>query len=164
MTKFLLTTTQKELRGWMGLCNQLNHYVSGLAGEQAEFRKLLKKNVTFMVTEKMMKEFEAAKVAMGNNILLNAFDVTKRTLAITDASGEGFGHILMQKKNKNEVMATAQTRNREGVVTRDTGWVVIQVGSAALKPTCRNYSALELEATCVVWSLETLAYYLKGCP
>ena len=96
MTKFLLTTTQKELRGWMGLCNQLNHYVSGLAGEQAEFRKLLKKNVTFMVTEKMMKEFEAAKVAMGNNILLNAFDVTKRTLAITDASGEGFGHILMQ--------------------------------------------------------------------
>ena len=46
----------------------------------------------------------------------------------------------------------------------DTGWVVIEVGSAALKPAWRNYSALELEATCVVWSLETLAYYLKGCP
>ena len=25
MTKFPLPTTQKELRGWMGLCNQLNH-------------------------------------------------------------------------------------------------------------------------------------------
>ena len=38
------------------------------------------------------------------------------------------------------------------------------MGSAALKLTWRNYSALELEATCVVWSLETLAYYLKVCP
>ena len=53
--------------------------------------------------------------------------------------------------------------NIEGAVTMDTGWVVIQVGSVALKPAWRNYSALELEATCVVWSLETLAYYLKGC-
>ena len=31
--------------GQMGLCNQLNPYVPGLAGEQEEFRKLLKKNV-----------------------------------------------------------------------------------------------------------------------
>ena len=52
VTRFPLPTTQKELRGWMGLCNQLNHYVSGLAGEQAEFRKLLKKNVALTVTEK----------------------------------------------------------------------------------------------------------------
>ena len=83
----------------MGLCNQLNHYVPGLAGEQAEFRKLLKKNVTFTVTEKLMKECEAAKKSMGKNILLNAFDVTRRTLVIRDASTDGFGHILMQKRN-----------------------------------------------------------------
>ena len=164
VTKFRLPTTQKELRGWMGLCNQLNHYVPGLAGEQAEFRKLLKKNVTFTVTEKMMEEFEAAKKAMGRNILLNAFDVTRRTLVITDASAQGFGHILMQKRNESKVQVKAQRVKREGVITRDTGWVVIQVGSATLKAAWRNYSALELEATCVVWSLETLAYYLKGCP
>ena len=164
VTQFPLPTTQKELRGWMGLCNQLNHYVPGLAGEQAEFRKLLKKNVTFTVTEKMRKEFEAAKEAMGKNILLNAFDAERTTLVITDASADGFGHILMQKKNKNEIRVKAQRSNREGTVTNDTGWVVIQVGSAAIKAAWRNYSALELEATCVVWSLETLAYYLKGCP
>ena len=58
----------------------------------------------------------------------------------------------------------AQTANHEGVITKDTGWVVIQVGSAALKAAWRNYSALELEAACAVWSLETLSYYLKGCP
>lgn len=40
---------------------------------------------------------------MGNNILLNAFDATKRTLVITDASGEGFGYIMMQKRNEDKV-------------------------------------------------------------
>ena len=164
VTQFPLPTTQKELRGWMGLCNQHNHYVPGLAGDQAEFRKLLKKNVTFTVTERMMEEFEAAKKAMGKNILLNVFDVTRRTLVITDAPADGFGHILMQKRNKHEVMVKTQRGNKKGVITHDTGWVVIQVGSAALKLAWLNYSALELEATCVVWSLETLAFYLKGCP
>ena len=101
---------------------------------------------------------------MWKNILLNAFDVTRRTLVITDASASGFGHILMQKRNEKEVMVRAQRGNREGVITSDTGWVIIPVGSAALKAAWWNYSALELEATCVVWSLETLAYYLKGCP
>ena len=62
--------------------------------------------------------------------------------------------------SKSEVEVRAKTANRKGVITKDTGWVVIQVGSAALKATWRNYSALELEVTCAVWSLETLAYYL----
>ena len=101
---------------------------------------------------------EGAKKAMGNNILLNAFDATKRTLVITDASGEAFGHIMMQKRNEDKVEKRAQAVNREGVITKDTGWVVIKVGSAVLKPTWRTYSAFELEAACVVWSLETLAY------
>ena len=98
----------------------------------------MKKNVTFTVTEKMMEEFEAAKEAMGKNILLNAFDVTRRTLVITDASAEGFGHILMQKRNKGEVQVKVQRANQEGVITRNTGWLVIQVGSEALKAPWRN--------------------------
>ena len=60
--------------------------------------------------------------------------------------------------------ARIQGSGRDGVVTSDTGWLMRQVRSAALKPAWRNYSALELEATCVVWTLETLSYYLKGCP
>ena len=112
----------------------------------------------------MMEEFEAAKKAMGKNILLNSFDVTRRTLVITDASADGFGHILMQNRNKDEVMVKAQRGNKKGVITHNMGWLVIQVGSAALKLAWRNYSALELEAMFVVWSLETLAYCLKGCP
>ena len=41
VTRFPLPTPQKELRGGMGLCNLFNQYEPGLAGKQAEFRKLL---------------------------------------------------------------------------------------------------------------------------
>ena len=69
----------------------VKHLHTRSCGKQAELRKLLKKNVPFTVTEKMEREFVSAKKAMRNNILLNEFDVTKRTLVFTDASGEGFG-------------------------------------------------------------------------
>ena len=69
----------------------------------------------------------------------------------------------MQKKNDNKLEVRGQATNRAGEITNDKGWVVIQVGSAALKPAWRNCSAPELEVTCLVWSLETLANYLKGC-
>ena len=40
--------------------------------------------------------------------------------------------------------------------------MVIQVGSAAIKKLLKNYCALELEATCIIWTLESLKFYLKG--
>ena len=86
----------------------------------------------------MKEEFETAKEAMGNSILLNSFDVNKRMLVLTDASGDGFGYILLQRMENNVWEARAQaTRGRTGEVTMDTCWVVIQVGSAALKPAWR---------------------------
>ena len=72
VTKFPLPTTHRELGGWYGLCNQLNHYVPGLAGKQAEFSKLLKKNVQFTVTPRKEAEYGSANKAMGNSILLNS--------------------------------------------------------------------------------------------
>ena len=112
----------------------------------------------------MKEEFEAAKKAMGKNILLNAFDVERSTLVITDASADGFGHILMQKKNENEVSMENQGQSRGSRATDDTGWVVIQVGSAAIKSAWRNYSALELEATAVVWKLRDLGLLFERVP
>ena len=46
----------------------------------------------------MDNEFEATKEAIGKNILLKAFNVNRKTLVVTDASGDGLGHILLQKK------------------------------------------------------------------
>ena len=70
---------------------------------------------------------------------------------------------MMQKSSESQYQVRTQVTKRAGEITRDTRCVVIKVSSAALKSVWRNNSALELEVTCVLWSLETLAYYLKGC-
>ena len=72
------------------------------------FRKLQKKDTSFEVTAKVKEEFESAKKAIGVNILLNSFNVNMRSLVVTNASGDGFGHILLQQKEGGEVLARVQ--------------------------------------------------------
>ena len=66
--------------------NQLNHYVPGLIREQVEFRTLLKKDTPYNVTEEMKEELDSAEKVIGDNILLNSFNVDRRSLVVTDAS------------------------------------------------------------------------------
>ena len=83
----------------------------------------------------MEREFQTAKKAIGNNILLNSFDVNRRSLIIKNASGEGFGHILMQKKINTSIKQgprtqTMQRENQRHWVGGHTGGVY---GSEASK-------------------------------
>ena len=90
----------------------------------------------------MREEIEKTKQAIGDNILLNNFCTKRATVVITDTLGDSFAFILFQYS--------------------DNGYIVIQVGSAAIKKLWRNYSALELEGTCVIWTLESLKFYFRG--
>ena len=122
--------------------DQMQNYVPGLAGKQKKLRTLLNKGVTFWIDKKMREELERTKQAIGDNILLNNFCMKRVTVVITDALGDGFAFILLEYS--------------------DNGYIVIQVGSAAIKKLWRNYSALELEGTCVIWTLKSLKFYLRG--
>ena len=46
VTQFPLPTTQKELKGWMELCKQLNHYVPGLAGGTGRIQEAAEEKCT----------------------------------------------------------------------------------------------------------------------
>ena len=59
----------------------------------------------YFVTNDMIEEFELPKAAKGRNILQNSFDVNKRSLVVTDASGDEFGHILLQHQHHSIVMS-----------------------------------------------------------
>ena len=72
---------------------------------------------------------EKTKKDISANILINHFPIKRKTFVVTNASGDGFAYILLQHCNG--------------------GYLVIQVGSAAIKKQWRNHSALKLEATCV---------------
>ena len=76
----------------------------------------------------MEDEFESAKRVMGESIPLNSFDVNGKSLVITNALGDGLGHILLQKKENNVWAGRAQATGSTGDVTNNTGWLVIQVG------------------------------------
>ena len=76
--------------------------------------------------------------------------IRRPTLVITDVSSDGCGHILLLKKE-------GKLEDKEG------DFLIIQVGSEALKPAWEKYPVIELEVTFVMWTLETLAYYQKGC-
>ena len=56
VTKFPRPKCLKELTGWMGTCNQLNHCIPWLAGEQPQLRILLRKNKPFIIAEEMDNE------------------------------------------------------------------------------------------------------------
>ena len=113
ITKYPDPTKLRELRGWFGLTNQMQDHVPGLAGKQKKMRTLLNKGVNFWIDEEMREELKKTKQAIGDNILLNNFCTKRATVVITDASGDGFAFILLQYSNN--------------------GYIVIQVGSAAIK-------------------------------
>ena len=111
---------------------------------------LLKKGELFIITKKINKEFEVEKAAIIKNIMLKALYIRRPTLVITNVSSDGCGHILLLNKE-------GKLEDKEG------DFLIIQVGPEALKPAWEKYSVIELEVTFVMWTLETLAYYLKGC-
>ena len=67
----------------------------------------------------MEEEFESAKRTMGESILLNSFEVNRKSLVVTDASGDGFGHIM--KKEDNVWAMRNKAARKTGEVTNDTG-------------------------------------------
>ena len=144
ITKYPEATKLRELWGWFGLKNQMQSYVPGLAGKQKKLSTLPNKGVTFWVDNKMREELEKTKKAIGDNILLNNFCMKRTMVVITNASVDGFAFILLQYG--------------------ESGYMVIQVGSAAIKKVWKYYSVLELEETCVIWSLKSLRFYLRGLP
>ena len=111
---------------------------------QKKLRSVLNKGVTFWIDEEMRKELERTKQAIGDDILLNKFCMKRATVVITDALGDRFAFILLQ--------------------FAEDGYIVIQVGSAAIKKVWKNYFALKLKGTCAIWTLETLKFYLRGLP
>ena len=108
----------------------MQSFVPELAGKQKKLRTLLNKGVTFWVNKEMREELERTKKAIGDNILLNNFCMKITTVVITDASGDGFTFILLQYS--------------------ESGYMVIHVGSAAIKKVWKNYSVSELKGTYVI--------------
>jgi hypothetical protein len=136
----------KDLRGFMGLAQQLAPFNPDLAHMTATMRPLLKKGSAWLWLEEHEKEFIKAKELLTSKHVIKPFDPTLKTVLLTDASRlHGLGFALIQK-------------------SEDGTSSLVMCGSKSLTPTQERYATVELECLAIQWAVLKCDYYLRGDP
>ena len=132
--------TYTEIRAFLGLVGHYRHFIKGftriaqplnehLAGEGA-----CRKAERVFLSGEALKAFEMLKQACMNSPVLAFADSSKEFLLETDASKEGLGAVLSQKK--------------------DNGWFhPVAYGSRALTMHEKNYHSMKLEFLALKWAV-----------
>jgi hypothetical protein len=97
MREWPIPKTLKKLRGFLGLTSYLRKFVKNYGQITTPLIRLLKKEA-FSWTKEATKSFEKLKEAMCKTPFLATHDFTKTFNVECDASGHGFGVVLMQKE------------------------------------------------------------------
>ena len=134
----------KTLKGFLGLSNQLGHFVPDLTHSVNELRSLLKKNVAWQWLPDQEKAFQATKNILTGKLVLRTFDPNLDTELITDASRIGLGFALLQ--------VDPMTGNRH----------LIQCGSRSLTGPESRYAVCELEGLAILYAITKCRHYLLG--
>ena len=122
-----------ELRCFMGLVNQLGHFVLDLAHVTCELRKLLKKNVQFIWLEEHDVIFQRIKDLLSSHIGIHHFDPKLDTELLTDASRlNGLGYALIHLGEDNEPR-------------------LVKCGSRSVSDAETRYMTIELECSAIQW-------------
>lgn len=141
---FPAPTNISELRGFLGLVNQLGHFVPDLAHMCKPLRELLKKNVAWQWTIIQETAFKEVKELLLSSAVVAAFDPMRPTQLLTDASRlKGLGYALMQQGN-------------------DGNFRLVQCGSRSLSSAETRYATNELECLAIQWAICECRHYLLG--
>ena len=132
-----------DLRGFLGLAQQLGYFVPDLAHLTVDLKVLLKKDVAFQWLEPQERAFQETKDALTSELVVKPFDPELHTILLVDASKlYGLGFALMQPEKE--------------------GHRLIQCGSCSTTPTQQRYSVSEIECLAIVWAIKKCQFYLKG--
>jgi transposase InsO family protein len=136
------------LRSFLGLANQLGHYIPDLSQLAEPLRPLLRKNTAWVWTPAHQRTFEKVKAALTAELSTHFFDPSLQSYILTDASRVGLGYLLLQ-----EVPNSSPVRYR-----------TIACGSRSLNPAESRYAPIELECLGVSYALSKCHFYLAGSP
>ena len=126
------------------MANQLAASTDTLAGLLEPLRSLLSTKNEFVWSSNHEQAFQAAKTSLTSAPTLQFFDPQKPTRLCTDASRQGLGFVLQQK--------------------RDDNWVLVQAGSRFLSDAESRYAIIELELLGVTWAIAKCKIFLAGLP
>jgi hypothetical protein len=142
--RFPTPVSLTELKGFLGLANQLGSFLPDLAHATVNMRTLLKKENAFLWLHHHDEEFAKAKSLLCSSALVKPFDSRLPTELLTDASRLfGLGYALLQRE------PSGQPRLGAG-------------GSCSLTPAQRNNATVELEASAILWATVKCNHYLRG--
>ena len=145
---FQVPTTLTMLRGFLGLANQLAHFIPDGAQISEPLRELTKVKTVFHWGADQSMAFEAIKNALDHNLILHFFDPKLQTILVTDASRIGLGFLLYQ-----DAAHKGAPRYR-----------LIQCGSRSVSGAESRYAVCELECLAILWAIKKCKYYLAGIP
>ena len=144
MVDFPLPINKKGLCSFLGLVGYYRNYIRDCSAIAQPLTDLLQKSKPNQIvwTDNEVTAFKALKNAMIHAPVLRNPDFHRPFILQTDASDFAIGAVLSQKFENGEHP--------------------IAFLSSKLLPRERNYSVVEKECLAIVWSTESLNYYLSG--
>ena len=133
----------KRLRSFLGLASYYRRFIPNFSSVAKPLHMLTRKDIQFEWTDKCKTAFETLKKLLTESPLLSYPDFSKPFLLETDASIEGLGAVLAQRKEDQLVHPIAYA-------------------SRTLPPHERNYGISELEGLAVVWAVKHFRHYIVG--
>ena len=102
-------TNKQELQSFLGTVNFMSTFIPNLTRKTHLMRSLLKRDIHYVWTSDMQKEFEGIKHAIVNAVQLTHYDPNKSAVIETDASQKGLGAVLIQDGQPVRFLSKALT-------------------------------------------------------
>lgn len=134
--------TTKEIKGFLGLLGYYRRFINNFSKITKPLTKCLKKGATIEHNEEFVSCFERCKTLLINEPILQYPDFSKPFNLTCDASNVALGCVLSQ-----------------GPIGKD---LPIAYASRTLNESEQNYSTIEKECLCLVWSTKYFRPYLFG--
>ncbi|MBW0569053.1 hypothetical protein O181_108768, partial [Austropuccinia psidii MF-1] len=131
----------------LGFAGYYRQHIKDFASIARKLYKLCDKDTLFGITVDRVKDFESLREALTTAPLLLIPDFKLPFKLYIDASGDGLGAAFHQV----QIIDDKPVKGPICFIYRK------------IKPTEARYGASQMECLCLVWALEKLNYFLKGC-
>ena len=144
ISEWLPPTSITQLQSFLGAVGYYRKFIFNFAAIGKPLFALLKKGVKFDWTEKEEECFHELKKRLISAPILIMPDFSQPFIIRTDASLDGIGGVLLQKRDKKEMP--------------------IHFISRTLKPQELNYGITDLEGTAAAYCVKKFKSYISGSP
>jgi transposase InsO family protein len=150
--QFPVPTSSKAAHSFLQMVGFYRKFIPRFADISAPLNKFTRKGFTFIWTEQEQESFDRLKQAITSPAVLILPDPSQVYTIRTDASRVGIGAVLLQQQTSG--------RNRE---SNTPIYKPVAFASRRLKAAEKNYSAIELEALAIWWSVTNkFRSYVEG--